>query len=129
MSMHAKLLQSCLTLCDPLDCSPPGSSVHEILQARRLEWVAVPFSRGSSQPRDRSLLSLLCWQAGSSSLVTSGKPVYEYTTIYLFVLLLVVSELFSDFGYDTKADKNIHLSAFCAPNTHFCWEWNCYVIA
>ena len=38
----AKSLQSCLTLCDPVDCSPPGSSVHELLQARILEWVAVP---------------------------------------------------------------------------------------
>ena len=40
--------QSCLTLCDPMDYSPPGSSVHGILQARILEWVAIPFSRGSS---------------------------------------------------------------------------------
>ena len=40
--------QSCPTLCDPMDCSPPGSSVHGILQARILEWVAIPFSRGSS---------------------------------------------------------------------------------
>ena len=44
--------QSCLTLCDPMDCSPPGSSVHEIFQARRLEWVAISFSMGSSQPMD-----------------------------------------------------------------------------
>ena len=44
----AKLLQSCLILCDPMDCSPPGSSVHGILQARILEWVAMPSSRGSS---------------------------------------------------------------------------------
>ena len=41
----AKLLQSCLTLCNPMDRSPPGSSVHGILQARILEWVAMPFSR------------------------------------------------------------------------------------
>ena len=40
--------QSCLTLCDPKDCSPPGSSTHGILQARILEWVAISFSRGSS---------------------------------------------------------------------------------
>ena len=40
--------QSCPTLCDPMDCSPPGSSVHVILQARILEWVAIPFYRGSS---------------------------------------------------------------------------------
>ena len=44
--------QLCLTLCDPLDCSPPGSSVHEILQARILEWEAILFSRGSTQPRN-----------------------------------------------------------------------------
>ena len=48
----AKSLQSCPTLCDPMDCSPPGSSVRGILQARILEWVAMPSSRGSSQPRD-----------------------------------------------------------------------------
>ena len=42
--VRAKPLQSCRTLCDPKDCSPPGSSVHGILQARILEWVATPFS-------------------------------------------------------------------------------------
>ena len=40
--------QSCLTLCDPMDCSPPGSSVHGVSQARILEWVPISFSRGSS---------------------------------------------------------------------------------
>ena len=44
--------QMCPTLCDPMDCSPSGSSVHGILQARVLEWVAISFSRGSSWPRD-----------------------------------------------------------------------------
>ena len=44
--------QSCLSLCDSVDCSPPGSSVHGIFQARILEWVAISFSRGSSWPRD-----------------------------------------------------------------------------
>ena len=48
----AKSLQSCLTLCNPMDCSPPGSSVHEIFEARILEWVAMPFFGGSSQPRE-----------------------------------------------------------------------------
>ena len=47
----------CPTLCDPMDCSPPSSSVHGILQARILEWVVIPFSRGSSQPRDRTHVS------------------------------------------------------------------------
>ena len=64
-------------LCDPMDCSPPGSSVHGILQTRILEWVAIPFSRGSSWPRDQTHLSLhlLHWQAGSLPLVLPGKPI------------------------------------------------------
>ena len=49
--------QSFPTLCNPADGSPPGSSVHEVLQARILEWVAMPSSRGSSQPRDQTLVS------------------------------------------------------------------------
>ena len=53
----AESLQSCPTLCDPMDRSPPGSSVHGILQARILEWVAISFSRGSSWPRDRIHIS------------------------------------------------------------------------
>ena len=56
--------QSCLTLCDPLDCSLPGSSVHEILQARILEWVAISSSRGSSQPRNRNCVSCVSCIAG-----------------------------------------------------------------
>ena len=47
-----EVAQSCQTLCDPVDCSPTGSTVHGILQARILEWVAISFSRGSSRPRD-----------------------------------------------------------------------------
>ena len=59
--MHAKFLQSCPTLCDPMNCRLLGSSVHGILQARILEWIATFFSRGSSQPRERTCLSyVLC---------------------------------------------------------------------
>ena len=49
--------QLCTTLCDSMDCSPPGSSVHGILQAKIREWVAMPSSRGSPQPRDRPHVS------------------------------------------------------------------------
>ena len=49
---ESEVTQSNLTLCDPLDCSLPGSSLHGIFQARILEWVAISFSRRSSQPRD-----------------------------------------------------------------------------
>ena len=52
-SLHA-VAQSCLALCDPMDCSPPGSSVHGISQARILEWVVIFSSRGSSRPKDQT---------------------------------------------------------------------------
>ena len=57
MCTHGKSLQLCPTLCDPMDCSQPGSSVHGILQARVLERVATPSSRGSSQPRNQTHVS------------------------------------------------------------------------
>ena len=77
----AKSLQSCPTLCDPMDCCPSDSSVHGILQARILEWVAVLSSRGSSQPREQTHISpvaCLGWQVLShwrylgSPLITSS---------------------------------------------------------
>ena len=55
----AKSLQSCLTLCDPIGGSPPGSPVPGILQARTLEWVAISFFSASSQPRDRTHISCI----------------------------------------------------------------------
>ena len=64
--------QSCPTLCDPMDCSPPSFSVHGILQARILEWIAIPFSGGTSQPRDWTLVFCLTgrfftiWATGKS---------------------------------------------------------------
>ena len=54
--------QLCLTLCNPLDCSPPGFSVHAIFQARVLEWVAMPSSRGSSWPKDQTQAFCICRQ-------------------------------------------------------------------
>ena len=53
----SEVTQLCPTLCDPIDCSLPGSSIHGIFQARVPEWVAISFSRGSSQPRDRTQVS------------------------------------------------------------------------
>ena len=57
--MLAKSLQSSPILYDRMDSNPPGSSVHGILQARTLEWVAIPFSRGSSRPRDGTRVSCI----------------------------------------------------------------------
>ena len=55
--VHAKSLYLCLTLCDPMECTQPGSSVHGILQKRILEWVAMPSSKEFSQPRNRTYIS------------------------------------------------------------------------
>ena len=53
-SVKGLVSHSCPTLCDPMDCSPPGSSVHGIFWARIREWLAIPFSRGSSRPRNQT---------------------------------------------------------------------------
>ena len=75
LCMCGRSPQSCPTPCDPKDCSPLGSSVHGILQARILEWVALPSSSRSSPPKGSNPISchLLHWQAGSLPLEPSGK--------------------------------------------------------
>ena len=59
--LHTQSLQSCPNLCNPQDCSPPGSSVHGTSQARIMEWVAISFSRGSSRPRDPTNVSCVSY--------------------------------------------------------------------
>ena len=86
----AKSLQSCLTLCDPMDCSPPGSSVHGILQARRLEWVAMPSSRASSQPRDWTQVS--CFAGRFFTAETQGKPSRLLASCILGLLMILMQE-------------------------------------
>ena len=76
MCVHVWSLQWCITLCNPMECGLPGSSVHGILQARILEWVAMPLLQGifPTQGLNPGLLCLLHWQAGSLPLVLPGKP-------------------------------------------------------
>ena len=64
MCVHAQSLHSCLTLCDPVDCSPPGSSIPGVSQAGILEWIAMPSSGGSSPLRDRNCISCSLSTAG-----------------------------------------------------------------
>ena len=92
-------LQSFLTLCDPIDHSLPGFSVHKVLQARILEWVALLSSRGSSQLRDRNcILHLLHRQVDSSPLAPPGKPlshwlssVQSFSHVRLFATLWIAA--------------------------------------
>ena len=64
---ESEVAQSCLTLCDPMDCSLPGSSDHGILQARLLEWVVISFSRASSRPRDWTRVSCIAGRCLTSA--------------------------------------------------------------
>ena len=59
MEVKVLVAQLCLTVCDPMDCSLPGSSIHGISQARIMQWVAISFSRGSSWPRDQTRVSCI----------------------------------------------------------------------
>ena len=123
--------QSCPTLCHPMDCSPPGSSAHGILQAIILEWVAMPSSRGSSQPWDWNHVSCSSCIAGRF-LTTEppGKPlchsIYYFIPFYgwilfhcldHYILLTLLStvmwwifELFSAFW--NRASVDTHFSNF-----------------
>ena len=82
-SGHAKLLQLCLTLCDPMDCNLPGSTVHGILQARILVWVAISFSRGSSQPRGWTQVSHIAGRF-FTLWATREAPYFHLNTLILF---------------------------------------------
>ena len=96
--MHAKLLQSCLTLCDPMDCSPPGSSVLGISQARILDWVAIYCSRGSSWPRGWTRIS-----CGSSVLFKKKK---KYAS--RFTLCAVSFWVLTNVEYHVPITKLLH---------------------
>ena len=82
----SEVAQSCPTLCDPVDCSPPGFSVHGILQARILEWVAISFSRESSRPRDRTQVS--CIGGRRFNLWATREASYCWVIEFLIVLFI-----------------------------------------
>ena len=78
-TMLYEVAQSCPTLCDPMDCSLQCSSVHGIIQARVLEWVAISFSRGSSQPRDRTWVSCI---AGRCFTIWATREVHNVMNLH-----------------------------------------------
>ena len=82
--------QSCLTICDPIDCSLPGSSVHGILQARILKWVAIPFSKGSSQARDRTQVS--CTEADSLPTEPPERSLHSVYICHNFIKLYILNK-------------------------------------
>ena len=100
--------QSCPTLCDPVDCSSPGSSVHGVLQARILQWVAVPSPGDLPNPRgiEPMSLCLLYWQASSLPLAPPGKPY-----IHVYMCMCVCIYIYTHLHFDL-----LHL---CYIYTHF----------
>ena len=102
--------KSCPTLCDPVDHSPPGSSIHGILQARILEWVAISFSRASSQPRDQTHVSCLsvcvCMCVNISVCVYTYKcKLYVYCTCMYICMLCFFRYYVKNFKYILKWEQ------------------------
>ena len=83
-TLWSEVAQSCVTLCSPMDCSLPGSSIHGIFQARVLEWVAISFSSGSPQPRDGIWVSYMQTDALPSE--PPGKPFYSILILKCIIL-------------------------------------------
>ena len=79
--------QSCLILCDPMDCSPPGSSVHWISQARMLEWVAISYSRASSQLRDWTLISSVQFNVHMFSVLGNTHVLLDCCLLFIVLFL------------------------------------------
>ena len=110
-------VQSCPTLCNPMDCRPPGSSVHGISQARILEWVAISFSRGSSWPRDRTWISHI--EADTLTSEPPGKPprwVYK-----CFLLFSILRNFEKDWHFFFKCLLEFFSETICSW-TSLCWK-------
>ena len=89
MCTHAKSLQSCLTLGNPMDCSLPGSSVHEDFQARILEWVVMPSSRRSPQTRDRTHICYVSWIG--RQVLYHVQIIYLYESMEIYLILQTIN--------------------------------------
>ena len=120
---ESEVAQSCPTLGDPMNCSPPGSSLRGILQARVLEWVAISFSRRSSQPRDRTQVSRI---AGRRFIIWA--TVIDILTYFFQVYSPLLIPSFSDIsfclfilidGINTLATWYEELTHWKRP---WCWE-------
>ena len=103
--------QLCLTFCNAMDCSLPGSSVHGISQARKLEWVAISFSRGSSRPRNQTLIS--CVSCASRQIFLP--PLHLGSWLLPWVYVVCKQSLVNDF---------IHLWNHCLHRVYILIRYN-----
>ena len=122
--------QSCLTLCNPMDRNPPGSSVHGILQARILEWVTIPFSRRSSWPRDQTQVSFI---AGRFFTIWASSLFNKYlcSSLYVGVLLFgrwsfsklragLASWIYSSYAHKGPSALNLDM---WESSAQLSWAW------
>ena len=120
--VRAKLLQSCLTLCDPIECSPPGSSVHGILQARILEWVAVPSSRGSSWPGDPiPIFYGSCLTGRFFTTESPGKLIYHTIHLLIYIYLFMFISLLLILGEHTEKQFKTETRQWYTPREKRVW--------
>ena len=128
MGLDAMILwlvaQSRLTLCDPMDCSPPGSSVHGILLAGMLKWVAIPFSRGCSWPRDQTHVSCL---AGEFFTVWATRKamilvflIFSFKTYFSLSSFTLIKRFFS-----SSSLSAIRIVSFTHSHIWGCWCFSC----
>ena len=121
--------QSCPTLCDPLDYSPPGSSVHRILPARILEWIAFPFSRRSSWPTDWTLVCSYLYRILQGSLM-----IFKLYSIPIVIFLLfscyflIIPYFVSPFACDKLNDLSMLLIFLTKPKCRFINYIYCFSI-
>ena len=120
--------QSCLTLCDPLSCSPPGSFVHGIFQARILEWVAISYSRWSSQPRYQTHVSYISYTCRRIiyHCTTWEAYIYNYFNIKLLILCTYINTGLYIFVYIYNFPYQYWvMRVFCSLTVQCEWSWGC----
>ena len=115
-----------LTLCDPLDCSPPGASVHRISQAWILEWVVISFSRGSSRPRDQTLVSYIAGRF-FTDWATREAPWLRLLWLILcfsleIIMALKIKKKKKKKGVFPFAEFSIHSSLVFASRLPYVWQ-------
>ena len=121
--------QSCLTLCNPIDCSLPGSSIHWIFQARILEWVAISSSRGifPSQGLNLHLFCLLHWQADSLPLAPPGKPYFTHSLNSVYISILISQFIPPSLPLWYPKVCSLHLCLYFCSANKFISNWTSFL--
>ena len=113
MEVKVLVAQSCPPLCNPMDCTLPGSSVHGISQARILEWTAISFSRGSSPPRDRTWVSYIAGRFFSVWATREAPYIWKVKVKLYFLIKKKKSITFEIWDFDINFSCSCTLPIVC----------------